>query len=1856
VKKDNHSQTKFFPYDFQIDLETRAEGHVVARCAALPGCQAQGRNAKEALDNLKNAIDLYFSTATPAYFESLEIFEKVPSFYSLAEFKGKLYAATGRDKVFSSNSGAPGSWKPYSVTKTDTKFFTPNPQESEGGDYSTQIYCLTAYGTPGKEKVLFAGTNLNGSIYYTTDGETWRESFATGEDRIHTLIEFKDRLYAGTSSQGKIYAYDGLHWSAVANLSEAAVTSMGVFKNKLYVGTYPSGLIFSTDDGLNWEEVASTGQSFIQCLKEFDGALYAGTSGAKGVRIYRTVNGRDWLPAYDSSRELNCYAMEVFENTLFVGTGNSGRVLKTRDGAEWNTAYAGDMEGVRSFCVFNDYLYAGAENPAGLLRSTFDMAQNPVLSDLKIERVTSQSAVLSWTTDIPASSEVHYGEKQDSPELKLMFQDKTHVLNHRVFLTGLKADTDHELRVISAHRSSSLAVTETLSLRTPIVFKPVVTSTTHPHQDKWEKNDTIELHLSAPAHLTGYFYFIDKKPDTVPNPDKALYTDSNRIVLNGITQGQWFIHVAGVDEAGNIGVEAAHYQVNIDTEALPPTTVYSSTHPDADKWVPNPTPVIAWEAPNDLSGVVGYYVKADKVPDTVPGPSKGEMTKENRITLGPLEDDVWYIHIATVDAVGNVGVQAAHYPIRIDTKAQPPAVSSQTHPESCQWYTSKKLELQLVPAQDLSGTDGYYYILNEDPNTIPVPEDSRWTTKTKVNVDRLKEGVSYFHVRTKDRAENLSPQATHFKICIDSEAKTPVVTSHTHPDEKKWYRDRSAVLAWDEPEDLSGIDGYYYSIDRKADTVPDANTSLFTQQRNLSFELTEDGLWYFHIVAKDNAGNFSKRSGHYALHIDTQVSNPTITSPTHPDENEWYSKTKVVFQLSSPSDLSGVAGYHYTFTDDPRVKPAASGASYTEKTEISLDIPRDGVHYLSVLGADKAGNISGDPAVYAVRLDTHVETPELSSTTHPDPTRWFPGRHVEITWKDPNDLSGIEGYYSIFNREENWMPVLKDMAWTTGKNAVFNLPEDGTWYAHVCAKDKAQNIGALAHFKLMVDSNAVAPVVKSLTHPVHRWVNSAAPKLTWDVPQDMAGIDGYYVVIDQYPHTIPGMGNGEWVNRTFMSAPALKDGKWYFHIAAKDKAGNVSKEATHYPIWVDTTAPKSTMVRLPALMDKTQLALNWDATDASGEVTAFDVQVKVGQGSWSDWLVNVNNKTAAYQGQDGMRYAFRCRAKDAAGNVEEYPDTEMVAVSIDISAPTPVAQLKAAPLADGDIELKWSPAEDLVSGLNFYRVYRWMESQKPKCISKDGEVKEVSYIDKGDGLQENNVYYYSIHAVDKMGNEQFEGNATAACLSDASVGTPEVSSPSHSSDDWSSNPLPVLTWLAPSDATGIVGYYYAFDLSANTKLNGENGVFINKTRLELPKQESGMWYFHLIAKDRAGNVSAKTAHYKVKIDVQKPEASHVSSSSHPDRERWYSETQVELKLTSAPKLSGIDCYYYLFNQEPDPTPMPDTGVKLMGSSVEVKASEPGAWYFHVTARDKAGNLSATTHFPVLIAAGEMPPPVIASPSHPREGEAVNNQSPVFTWEDRHDGSFSPKGYFYKISPNEHEPLTDKDTFTTERMVTLKDVEQGTWYFHVAAVSKKGKPGVLASSRKIIIDRLGKVFGHFLRKDGKTPIEGTKVEMAQGNKVVASCVTDMDGKFNFSMLKEGKYEIRLHSDQFPVLQVKDINVTVDEGLLDTTFVEDLGLLPNPPQPGPVRFYYFLKEDCNVTLEIFDATGGLAVKLEEKKEGGAYAVTIWDATKMPAGEYLYKLSAKSILKNSMSRFSVKKFKLEKPAEEREPQTVS
>ena len=45
-----------FPMIFDEELEKAGDGWIVVECPALPGCVSQGKDEKEALENIKEAI------------------------------------------------------------------------------------------------------------------------------------------------------------------------------------------------------------------------------------------------------------------------------------------------------------------------------------------------------------------------------------------------------------------------------------------------------------------------------------------------------------------------------------------------------------------------------------------------------------------------------------------------------------------------------------------------------------------------------------------------------------------------------------------------------------------------------------------------------------------------------------------------------------------------------------------------------------------------------------------------------------------------------------------------------------------------------------------------------------------------------------------------------------------------------------------------------------------------------------------------------------------------------------------------------------------------------------------------------------------------------------------------------------------------------------------------------------------------------------------------------------------------------------------------------------------------------------------------------------------------------------------------------------------------------------------------------------------------------------------------------------------------------------------------------------------------------------------------------------------------
>ncbi len=85
--------------------------------------------------------------------------------------------------------------------------------------------------------------------------------------------------------------------------------------------------------------------------------------------------------------------------------------------------------------------------------------------------------------------------------------------------------------------------------------------------------------------------------------------------------------------------------------------------------------------------------------------------------------------------------------------------------------------------------------------------------------------------------------------------------------------------------------------------------------------------------------------------------------------------------------------------------------------------------------------------------------------------------------------------------------------------------------------------------------------------------------------------------------------------------------------------------------------PRSSVDLLPAVSGSTRFWVHWTGTDLGGGLAGYDIQVRDGDATapWVDWRPDETLTGDFFQGEDGHTYAFRSRARDQWGNIEEWP-------------------------------------------------------------------------------------------------------------------------------------------------------------------------------------------------------------------------------------------------------------------------------------------------------------------------------------------------------------------------------------------------------------------------------------------------------------------------------------------------------------------------------------------------------------------------------------------------------------------------
>jgi len=68
---------------FHVTMEKDEDGWLVAECPALPGCVTQGKDEKEALENIKEAIQAWLWAEDQKHLDDASISSKAPVLVSV---------------------------------------------------------------------------------------------------------------------------------------------------------------------------------------------------------------------------------------------------------------------------------------------------------------------------------------------------------------------------------------------------------------------------------------------------------------------------------------------------------------------------------------------------------------------------------------------------------------------------------------------------------------------------------------------------------------------------------------------------------------------------------------------------------------------------------------------------------------------------------------------------------------------------------------------------------------------------------------------------------------------------------------------------------------------------------------------------------------------------------------------------------------------------------------------------------------------------------------------------------------------------------------------------------------------------------------------------------------------------------------------------------------------------------------------------------------------------------------------------------------------------------------------------------------------------------------------------------------------------------------------------------------------------------------------------------------------------------------------------------------------------------------------------------------------------------------------
>lgn len=336
--------------------------------------------------------------------------------------------------------------------------------------------------------------------------------------------------------------------------------------------------------------------------------------------------------------------------------------------------------------------------------------------------------------------------------------------------------------------------------------------------------------------------------------------------------GIWYLHMKAVDGAGNVTVQT-YGPYGIDRIA--PSLSIEPAERDWDNADVGVTPLYTDEGGSNIKSAVYSWTIS---PDTT-----GSLDNHTAGDIVQSRDGVWYLYIKVEDNAGNV-TESAYGVYKVDKT--PPVVTAA--PNSTEWVNT---DILVEPQFTDGNGSGIYDMWYAWSGSESVP--SSWEEYVSGPLAQTQEGVWYLHMKASDNTGN---EAVYTFGPYKLDKTAPTISADTTSRET-WESTAVAVTTAYADEGGSQIKYFKYSWSLSPD-MP----SEWTTYTSGGIEVSQDGEWFLHLMAEDNAGNTTTISyGPYRV----DKTPPVIT---HSFTDEYTYLDTINLGYTAFDETSGIAG------------------------------------------------------------------------------------------------------------------------------------------------------------------------------------------------------------------------------------------------------------------------------------------------------------------------------------------------------------------------------------------------------------------------------------------------------------------------------------------------------------------------------------------------------------------------------------------------------------------------------------------------------------------------------------------------------------------------------------------------------------------------------------------------------------------------------------------------------------------------------------------------------------------------------------------------------------------------------------